>query len=260
MSTIRDFGTIAKTALLGTPLASLPLLIRPRQFVSFAGETLFLHRARLHHRGLPERNVYRVFPGVSVCDITLGNLADPDDDTYLFDTASYATDLVNLCLLTCLTLPQIIFEIGTLSGYTALHLALNSPPGARIYTLDLPPTASPALSTTITDAATRTKALCFQGTDIEGRVTRLFGDSATFDYSPYFEKVDLFFIDGAHSYAYVKSDTEHALRCCHPGSVIAWHDFGRVGINGVTTYLTELAKTHPQLFVVPGGSLAYLIV
>ena len=32
-----------------------------------------------------------------------------------------------------------IFEIGTFDGRTTLNLALNSPPGCRVYTLDLPP-------------------------------------------------------------------------------------------------------------------------
>lgn len=73
----------------------------------------------------------------------------------------------------------------------------------------------------------------FENCKAASKITCLFGDSATFNFSSFYEKVDFFFIDGAHSYEYVRSDTLNALKCCHQGSVIAWHDFGRVGVGGV---------------------------
>ena len=42
-----------------------------------------------------------------------------------------------------------------------------------------------------------------------------------------------------------------------PGSVIAWHDFGRFGVNGVTRWLREFSRNH-AVYCVPGGSLAYM--
>jgi hypothetical protein len=51
----------------------------------------------------------------------------------------------------------------------------------------------------------------------------------------------------------------HALVCCHPGSVIAWHDFGRMGVNGVTRWLVEFARTRP-VYAIPGGSLAFTVI
>jgi hypothetical protein len=93
----------------------------------------------------------------------------------------------------------------------------------------------------------------------ESKITRLYGDSATFDFAPYHGTIDLFFIDGAHSYEYVRSDTINALACCHPGSIIAWHDFGRVGVNGVSRWLRRLSRRY-QIYSVPGGSLAFMVV
>jgi predicted O-methyltransferase YrrM len=99
----------------------------------------------------------------------------------------------------------------------------------------------------------------FEDADVKNKITCLFGDSAEFDFSPFRRKADFFFIDGAHSYDYVKSDTFNALKCCHPGSVIAWHDYGRSGVNGVTKWLHELAKEN-KIYSIPGGSVAFMVV
>src|SRR5262249_7472680 len=153
---------------------------------------------------------------------------------------SYTADIVSLCLLSRQLTPKTIFEIGTLRGYTTYHLGLNSPADATIYTLDLPAEhSSPKLETTLVDdwhieASQRDRKYFFDGTPEAAKIAPLFGDSASFDFSPFHGKVDLFFIDGAHSYEYVRSDTLNAIQCCHPGSVIAWHDFGRTGVNGVS--------------------------
>jgi Methyltransferase domain len=103
------------------------------------------------------------------------------------------------------------------------------------------------------------KRYVWEAMDIAGKVQPLFGDSAKFDYSPYHGRVDLFFIDGAHSYEYVRSDTLNAMKCSRPGSVIAWHDFGRAGVNGVARWLMEFSKQH-QVYSVPGGSLAFCVL
>jgi len=146
------------------------------------------------------------------------------------------------------------------------QIALNSPDDAKIYTLDLPmgEKIAPQLKTTMVDGMHIESHLgqrqyAFDNTAVAEKITCLFGDSAAFDFSPFHNQIDLFFIDGAHSYEYVRSDTLNALRCCHPGSVIAWHDFGRVGVNGVSKWILEFARTH-QVYCVPGSSLAFMRV
>jgi hypothetical protein len=71
------------------------------------------------------------------------------------------------------------------------------------------------------------------------RITTLQGDSATFDFSPYAGAMDLVFVDGAHSYAYVQNDTQRALELLSPQGTIAWDDYP--SIPGVYRYLNELA-------------------
>jgi hypothetical protein len=100
----------------------------------------------------------------------------------------------------------------------------------------------------------------FVGTPEAARIHCLYGDTAVFDFSPFKGKVDLFFIDGAHSYGYVRNDTLRAFDCCKPGSVIAWHDYGKMGFNGVSRWLHELAREGKKIYRVPGGSLAYMLV
>jgi predicted O-methyltransferase YrrM len=248
----------SRNVLLGGNLASLPLVTRPRELLRYTSETLF-QRQLESQGGLPRKAVFEAFP-MKDADIRLASL---DGYTWLHsETAPFAIDLLALCLLCRALEPAVIFEIGTFVGYTSLHMALNTPPGTRIHTLDLPPQPDlrdPTLRTTATDHKLIDRDVgpaLFEGTAVADRVDRLYGDSATFDYGPWHDSVDLFFVDGAHSYEYVRSDTENAFRCVRPGGVIAWHDYGRLEQSGVTRYLHELARDR-EIFAVPNGSVAF---
>ncbi len=246
----------SRNVLLGGNLASLPLLGRPRALLRYASETLFEYQLE-HGRGLPRRAVYDAFP-LSAADVRLARLGGYN---WLHsETAPFAHDLLGLLLLCRALEPRIVFEIGTFVGYTSLHMALNSPADARLFTLDLPPDdRGTSLRTTATDHKLIDREIgpaLFEGSEVADRVARLYGDSAAFDFSPWHGKVDLFFVDGAHSYEYVRSDTRNALQCVRPGGVVAWHDYGRREQSGVTRFLNEFARDH-EVYAVPNGSLAY---
>lgn len=258
-------AAVLRNAILGTNAVSLKLVASPRRMIGYVKENLFLYKAYTNTRGLKQANVFDVLPSSERQNITLGYLQRTAmyGEPWMHELASYTADIVSLCLLCSILKPKVVFEIGTLHGYTAYHFALNSGPETKVFSLDLPKehAIQPALRTTIVDAAHIGAAFteyCFSGKPEESRIRLLFGDSALFDYTPYHDSVDLFFIDGAHSYEYVKSDTLHAMRCCKPGGVIAWHDFGRAGVNGVSRWLTELAATE-TIYVIPGGSLAFMV-
>ena len=53
-------------------------------------------------------------------------------------------------------------------------------------------------------------------------------------------------------------DRLNALSCCHGGSVIAWHDYGRSGVNGVSRWVDELSRDY-EIYSVSGGSLAFTV-
>jgi predicted O-methyltransferase YrrM len=260
---VETLSAVVRNLILGGNLAALPLLRNPRALLNYTSESRFLLKALTGRRGVTERNVVDVLGGTGQLSITLANLRG---ETWLRAPASYTADLVSLCLICRALQPRVVFEIGTLNGYTALHFALNTPNDAVVYTLDLPPgdAPAPALHTTVMDdahirAGTAARRRLFEGTEAEGKVVPLFGDSARFDYSPYHGRVDFFFVDGAHSYDYVASDTRNALACVRPGGVIAWHDFGRSGVNGVSRLVAEMARTR-EVHAIPGGSVAFAVV
>ncbi len=253
-----------KTMLLGGNLVSLRMMRRPERWMVYLVESLLLFQVIAGRRGIPQKNVYEVLGAGESETICLGSLTRSGH--WLGTIPSFAADLIGLCLICQRLKPKVIFEIGTLAGYTALECALNSPDDARVFTLDLPrePTIQPALATAADDAKyirahPESKPYLFENTKVADKVTVLYGDSAVFDFSPFVGKVDFFFIDGSHSYEYVRSDTLNALKCCHAGSVIAWHDFGRGLVPGVSKWILELSKTR-IIYCVPGGSLAFMVV
>jgi Methyltransferase domain len=257
---LRFYAVATRNLLMGGNLSGLSLLLNPRLMIACATENLFSLRTMADCRGIPQRNVFDVLPGARCAAIKLSNA---NGDTWFRTSASYVTDIVSLCLLCQAIKPRVVFEIGTFVGYTSAHMALNCD-DCKIYTLDLPPDGKTTLATTVIDSELvkmheKQKGYVWEGMDIARKIQPLFGDSACYDFSPYYERVDLFFIDGAHSYEYVRSDTLNALKCCHPGSVIAWHDFGRAGVNGVSRWLVEFAEQHP-VYAVPGGSIAFCVI
>jgi Methyltransferase domain len=270
IETAKALAAAGANVLVGGNVTSLGLLPKPGRLMDYARQCRCLYATYADRRGLPQRNVFQVLKngdGVTQSkEVTLAWETIPHGESWFLPLASYLADLVQLCLLCRLLNAKVIFEIGTLQGYTTLHFALNSAPEAEVYSLDLPPEggSEPALRTTIIDESLIHKLgtkrrYVFDGLPAAQKIHCLYGDSATFDYSPFAGKVDLFFIDGAHSYEYVRSDTMNAFKCCHPGSVIAWHDFGRLGVNGVSKWLQELSHKH-ELYAIPGGSLAFMVV
>ena len=134
--------------------------------------------------------------------------------------------------------PRTVFEIGTFDGFSTYHLAKNSGKDTRIYTLNLPVEEGAAESfspyslieyrgDSSTHAELRDRGLgsIYKATEAAYKVTQLFGDSLTYDYTPFLGQVDLIFIDGGHSYRHVTSDTDNALRMVSDRGIIVWHDF-----------------------------------
>ena len=134
--------------------------------------------------------------------------------------------------------PRTVFEIGTFDGFSTYHLAKNSGKNTKIYTLNLPVEQGAAESfspyslieyrgDSSTHAELRDRGLgsIYKATDAAYKVAQLFGDSLTYDYTPFLGQVDLIFIDGGHSYRHVTSDTDNALRMVSDRGIIVWHDF-----------------------------------
>jgi len=168
-------------------------------------------------------------------------------------------ELYCICALAKAYNPHNILEIGTFDGQTAYHLALNTGTQCKIHTIDLP---HEELGKTKYDIASGDSELIvkkgfesgmrFKNSPFTDRIIQYFADSAKFDYSTLQNKIDIAFIDGAHSYFYVKSDTENILKILKPGGIILWHDYGSV--LDVAEYLNELSKDL-ELFRIKDTSL-----
>ena len=135
------------------------------------------------------------------------------------------------------------FEFGTYLGKMAWSVAATNP-DAEVYTLDLP--GESALRETafeVTDPhlfRAWDRGLFFAGTDEESRIHQLTGDSATFDFAPYRGRIDVVYVDGSHSYDYVKSDSENAFGMLTPTGTILWDDYQ---YPEVYKYLDELSAS-----------------
>lgn len=162
--------------------------------------------------------------------------------------------------------PAVCFEIGTFDGRTTENIAANQPAGGRCYTLDLPPedVGKAALPLACGDTSYIDKPASgarLSKRSREERITPLFGDSGTFDFSPWDNRVDLMFVDGSHSYEYVLSDTEAAWKMVKPGGLILWHDYASRWWPGVTRALNQLQTQDarfPGIRHIRGTTLCFL--
>lgn len=156
-----------------------------------------------------------------------------------------------------------LFEIGTFDGRTALNLAFSAPPRCQVYTLDLKPEMDTVYRLDegerhmVEKPRSGARIDRYRSSDPEkaSRIHQLYGDSASFDFSPYYGSCSLVFIDASHAYDYVLSDSRAALRMLRPGGVILWHDYGIW--SGVTDALEHLATGEmPGIRSIQGTSLA----
>ncbi len=152
-----------------------------------------------------------------------------------------------------------IFEFGTYKGVSTTQFALNLPEDGIVFTLDLPE-GHPAYSLAITKEGERVIAAeggkgVLVPADCRSKVTFLKCDSAVFDTSPYLNSMDLVFVDGAHSYDYVKNDTGKGLEMLRDNGVIAWHDC----IPSHPDVVAFVKKCGRRVHRVLGTSLAFAI-
>lgn len=158
---------------------------------------------------------------------------------------------------------ETVFEIGTYDGRTTRAMAINTGMKGKLYTLNLPAeTKVSELKTDNIDINLASKVVSgerFLSTPEAVQIEQLWGDSATFDFSPYEGKIDMVFIDGAHSEVYVANDTEKAMRLLKVnGGIILWHD---AHLYGVANYMKKLVLRDKQpVYFVKGTTVAFAMV
>lgn len=156
-----------------------------------------------------------------------------------------------LCFLVKHLKAKNIFEFGTFRGRTTLNLALNTNDDGHVYTLDLP---SPQVSSSPTNGFERTymRALqngartgeIFKSNDVEERIrvkiSPFLCDSKAFDFSSFYGKMNMVFVDGGHTLDVVASDGENALKMIHDKGIVIWDDY-QLPWPGVKFYLNTLS-------------------
>ena len=197
---------------------------------------------------LPTEMLETLFPGIEETSVTLKHSLRgrslPHGEAYV------------LSLITAHTRPARIFEIGTASGQGTLLMAEQAP-DAAIDTLDLG-TESSSLDVQPGEPPLDDLGaigVAFRDTEHAARITQHFGDSARFDLTPFAGKIDLVFVDGSHTYEYVRADTRSALSMLAPGGVIVWDDCNYV-CPGVARALLQLRATGKPVYRIFGTRFA----
>jgi hypothetical protein len=187
---------------------------------------------------LPSRTLNDLFPGIDSVLVTA-----PVTELYRpRDMVLPLAEVLTLAAIGRHLKPRRIFEIGTHTGSSTLVMAINVPDETEILTLDLQPS--------------ETVGSAYRHTQYSSRIQQLYGNSKTFDYTPFLGKVDFVFIDADHTYEGVKSDTAKAFELLRPGGVIVWDDYRWLDVHvecvGVTLFLNQLGKTR-SVFNIAGA-------
>jgi len=95
----------------------------------------------------------------------------------------------------------------------------------------------------------------FKGQPCEPRIVQHFADTATWDFKEV-SRASAFFIDGSHTYEYVRSDSEKCLALCGGHGAFLWHDCDDMH-PGVVRFLAEWRRAGREIVRFPGMSLAY---
>lgn len=219
-----------------------------------------------NHFGYVQKSVDPIIPKVELSEIVPENVSVQIREATVMRGNVRLLELIVISKIIRGHSPSRLFEIGTFDGRTTLNMAANSSEEAVVYTLDLPKEElhSAQLPLAPGDEWCISKEMSgsrYLGTDCAKRIIQLYGDSATFDFSPYHGKMDLVFIDGSHSYQYVLNDSRQALKMLRNGkAMILWHDYN--DFEGVTTALNELYAKDADfrgLKYISGTHLACLI-
>jgi hypothetical protein len=162
--------------------------------------------------------------------------------------------------------PRRFFEFGTYLGVETLNMAANLPEDSHLYTLDLDEDSLRGLQQDIHDRPLtlthfdNLSNLAFLGTSYEKRITRLKGESKSYDFSTFSKQIDMIYVDGGHDLPTLVSDTRNALMmlCDDHPACIAWHDFENSAYPQVTEHLLALS-TSMDMFHVQETRIVFLI-
>jgi hypothetical protein len=151
-------------------------------------------------------------------------------------------ELFTLAALARALNPSLCLEIGTYDGRSALAIAANCNPQARVMTMNLPPNylKEHPDESQVVDVQLSAKVKSgerWAGRQESHRIEQVLANSLEFDFAA-IGRPQLIFVDGAHDQRSVESDTDNALRIIdRQKGVIAWHDARDYGVRPVLNRL-----------------------
>lgn len=158
--------------------------------------------------GLPLLDINEISPNFSE---TLNHFA-------VLDGGSLPTDVALLKSLTRKFEDCKYFEIGTWRGESVLNVSENA---KECYTLNLSREDMIAIG-----LSGKYPDLVGHFSKDKDNITHLTGNSLNFDFKGLNKKFDLIFIDGNHTYDFVKNDTAKVFdSLIHDNTIIVWHDY-----------------------------------
>jgi len=170
-------------------------------------------------------------------------------------------DLLALLSILVAEAPREVLEIGTFMGHTTLQMAENMPEGT-LHTVDLPEDfafdSDPERRLPKDDLhliERRVVGREFKGQPCASRIRQHFGDTASWNFAEA-GRPTFFFIDGAHTYEYCKSDSEKCFALCGGRGVFLWHDCDD-GHPGVVQFVNDWRSRGRDIKTIAGTSIAY---
>jgi len=194
--------------------------------------------------GITVKPFYEIFPECIEFDETINLISEPTTG------GLSKTELYYLSTIVKYFQPKQVFEIGSFDGCTSAHIALNinNPESSKIFTLDLP-LDKEKQTVTFSDKEMEFLDVMRPGYylkkyDKSKIVHQLYGNSLYFDFSPYYGKMDLIFIDGNHNLPFIESDTKNALHMLNKNGIILWHDYYGIPGEKLSDYLIKLSNNY----------------
>ncbi len=205
---------------------------------------------------LPITPLEKIFPGIGQAEIQI-----PCSQLSRGPGALPMTEYLFFSAICRYRQPLRVLEIGTFRGSSTLAMAVNSPDRTEVFTLDLDPSHKKPTKYPLNIGGLENHPFApgelFLQTPYARKIRQLYGDSASFDFQPFYGTMDLVFIDGNHGYENVRSDSEQAFRMLRPGGLILWDDYYDA-FPSVVRCLNEIHASRPLLHIERSRLVLYL--
>jgi len=215
--------------------------------------------------GYKRKTIKTIIPKIDISKIIPEDVSIKILEPYVVNGNVVPLELIVINKIIKFHKPNNLFEIGTFDGRTTLNLAANSLENSKIFTLDLlrsdlNKTKLPIIEGDKVHINKEFSGLRFKNNPYSRNIIQLYGDSAKFDFSPYYNKIDFIFVDGSHSSEYVLNDSEVALKLLNKKKgIILWHDYGMNSVSNALNKLYLEDNRFKNLKHITETSLVYLV-